>query len=326
MSSKHAVNIFDLALRLTVSGMSVNQIADTYNVERRSAERMRDALEDVYGDRLFSEKADDNKTKIWRLRAQDDLRRLSVIKDEEIVALQSAIKASKGKLGPEDLEVLDTLMNKLKAAINQKERTKLEPDLEALMEAEGIAFRPGPRLKLKENVLPHIRQAILGFKKVIITYRKEGSARGFSHKVCPTGILYGQRPYLVAMTDGTSSMRMWRMDQIEKLELTGENYDREPFSLREYTAKSFGVFQEEPFEVEWEFTKKVAKSVEKYEFHPDQKFRRLTSGALRVTFTAGGALEMYWHLVQWGGLVKVIKPKDFAKRVRASMLHGLFKL
>ena len=37
---------------------------------------------------------------------------------------------------------------------------------------------------------------------------------------------------------------------------------------------------------------------------------------LIVRFTAGGALEMAWHLYTWGGHVTVIKPKNFLARVK----------
>jgi predicted DNA-binding transcriptional regulator YafY len=86
------------------------------------------------------------------------------------------------------------------------------------------------------------------------------------------------------------------------------------FSLEEFSRQSFGVYQEEPFDVEWKFDKEVAKEAAKYIFHPTQEMIENPDGTLTVKFRAGGAREMDWHLYTWGKHVKVIQPKDFNKR------------
>jgi hypothetical protein len=46
---------------------------------------------------------------------------------------------------------------------------KIEPDLEVLTEAEGLAMRPGPRPKINSEIIVTLRQAI-------ITGAKSGSS------------------------------------------------------------------------------------------------------------------------------------------------------
>ena len=53
--------------------------------------------------------------------------------------------------------------------------------------------------------------------------------------------------------------------------LLDEEYEiDEGFNLKKLAERSFGVFQEEPFEVEWLFDKSAAEEVLRYEFHPNQ--------------------------------------------------------
>lgn len=76
-----------------------------------------------------------------------------------------------------------------------------------------------------------------------------------------------------------------------------------------YAERSFGVFQEEPFDVVWRFSPKTAPDARQFLFHPTQTFEEQPDGSLIVQFRAGGALEMCWHLFTWGDQAPVLKPK-----------------
>ena len=101
-----------------------------------------------------------------------------------------------------------------------------------------------------------------------------------------------------------------RLSNIERVELLDRAFTRKRrFSLREYAERSFGVFQEEPFDVVWRFSPKAAADARQFLFHPTQTFEEQPDGSLIVRFRAGGALEMCWHLFTWGDQVEVLKPK-----------------
>ena len=67
---------------------------------------------------------------------------------------------------------------------------------------------------------------------------------------------------------------------------------------------------EEPFEVEWLFSPKVAEEAKNFVFHPNQTLTENSDGSLTVKFCAGGRREMDWFLYTWGDDVKVIKPES----------------
>ncbi|MBV9747421.1 MAG: WYL domain-containing protein [Acetobacteraceae bacterium] len=129
---------------------------------------------------------------------------------------------------------------------------RAEPDIAALMEAEGIAMRPGPRPRLDPAILPGLRRAILGMQLVVIRYAGRGIEALVTRVLCPHGILYGGngRAWLVAHVEGLPEMRLWRLDRIASVDLLDRCFARrEKFDLRSYAAQSFGVFQEEPMDV-----------------------------------------------------------------------------
>jgi predicted DNA-binding transcriptional regulator YafY len=79
--------------------------------------------------------------------------------------------------------------------------------------------------------------------------------------------------------------------------------------LQKFAERSFGVFQEEPFDVVWRFSPKAAPDARQFLFHPTQVLADQPDGSLIVRFRAGGALEMCWHLFTWGDQVEVMAPK-----------------
>lgn len=60
---------------------------------------------------------------------------------------------------------------------------------------------------------------------------------------------------------------MFGLPNIQNVELTNEYFQRdEAFSLKDFTANSFGVFREGPIDVIWRFKPSAAKDAEEYLF------------------------------------------------------------
>jgi predicted DNA-binding transcriptional regulator YafY len=216
-------------------------------------------------------------------------------------------------------DVLDGIADKVRAAVGARAMRRIETDLEALIEAEGLATRPGPRLKPNDTTLAGLRSAILKCHKVRIRYRGHASGSVSWHKVCPYGFLHGTRPYLIAfsLNPRVLDYRTYRLSGILQIEETEEPFTRDPdFSLDAFARRSFGVFQEEPFDVVWWFKPEVAADAREWLFHPDQVTEDQPDGSLILRFRAGGALEMSWHLYTWGHAVEVLEPKGFRKNLR----------
>jgi predicted DNA-binding transcriptional regulator YafY len=300
----------------TAEGLSLLDIQSRYQVARRTAERMRDALE-----RMFPgfEQANENEIpKRWRIRNSMLLNKVIGFSAQEIAALATASGlASSNNLS--ELSVrLDSVAAKVRATLSPNVEKKVDTDVEALAEAEGIAMRPGPKQIIPAEVLADLRQAILACQKTWLYYRAGGTGRLSRQLVCPYGFLYGNRHYLVAYStnDQAKDYRLFRLGNIERIEITKQPFwRRKDFSLKKYAERSFGVFQEEPFDVAWRFSPRATPEARQFVFHPTQTLEDQPDGSLIVRFRAGGALEMSWHLFTWGREVEVIKPKRLKRAV-----------
>ena len=132
--------------------------------------------------------------------------------------------------------------------------------------------------------------------------------------LCPYGILYGGRGWLVAHVDELPEMRLWRLDRIVSIDLLDRGFARrEDFDLAAYAAQSFGVFQEEPIDLVLRFEPEAADDAAGWLFHPSQTSAREPGGALIVRFRAGGVQEMCWHLFTWGTTVTIVAPEELHK-------------
>lgn len=316
MSFEKTEDLIRLAFEMngTAEGVSLQDIQNRYRVARRTAERMRDALERIFpGFELANE---GELPKRWRIRNSMLLTKVVGFSAEEIAALATASELARRENASDLSARLDSVAAKVRATVAPNVGRKVDTDVEALAEAEGIAMRPGPKQNIPAGILADLRQAILACHKVELHYRA-GSTGLFSRQlVCPYGFLYGNRHYLVAYNtnDQARDYRLFRLGNIEKVENTKEPFRRrKDFSLKKYAEQSFGVFQEKPFDVVWRFSPKVAPDARQFQFHPTQKMNEKPDGSLIVRFRAGGALEMSWHLFTWGDQVEVIRPKRLRK-------------
>ena len=314
------LDLFDLAMQMQSSseGLSLNDIQSLYHVSRRTAERMRDALLRYFPQ--MEEVESDERIKRWRI-TQRSLNTLISFSTEELATFKTAIDCLQQHNLSEQAENLRHIELKLRNLIKPEQKQRIEVDAEELMKAEGLALRPGPSMVIDESILAAIREAILSCHQIKVVYYNKKTGKTNTNTLMPYGILYGERNhYLVARhSDGYfgDAVHHFILSNIQKIEILPETYQiPEDFSLAKHAEQSFGVFQEEPFEVEWLFDKEAAPDAKRYIFHPSQTMTENPDGSLTVKFKAGGKKEMKWHLYTWEDHVKVIKPEDWYEEKR----------
>jgi len=311
-----------LDLQGSLAGLSLDDIrercapAPQTPLSRRTAERLRDAIE-----RLFPQLEQANPGELpkrWRLPGAT-ANGLAAVDAEELAALATAASVLRRENLSDQAERVDSAAAKLRAGLKRQTIARIEPDLEPLLAADGMVCRPGPKPRIAGEIVAALRRAIIGQNKVTLHYRYRGSGKRGYDRVHPYGFLYGNRHYLVAWSENTRArdFRSFALSNIERVEIRDEMFERDlDFSLADYAGRSFGVFQEEPFDVVWKFSPKVAPDAREFLFHPTQTAEDQPDGSLIVRFRAGGALEMAWHLFTWGSQVEVIKPKRLRDLVR----------
>ena len=156
------------------------------DVSRRTAERMRDAVEWAFGP-LETVPAGDNRLH-WRLRSRA-LHGLIRIMAEDLTALSTATEKLERAGLQEQAGRLRDRDTKLRALQQEETLERLESDLEILLQAEGLAMRPGPRQPIDPGLLSLLREAILTRRTGRFRYRARSTGQDSRQAVEPYGLL-----------------------------------------------------------------------------------------------------------------------------------------
>ena len=327
MAYDRAIDIVRLAIRLqgTVSGLTLDDIQREFEISRSTAERLRNAVEELFG-RLETVSTDEPKRRC-RLRAPN-LRQLISLSAEELAELPAAA-AALDRAGLEERAVmLRSLEDKLRALLEPAALDGVAADLQVLTDAEELAMRPGPRSRLEDGLLATLRLAVRTGVVVAFDYASRATGQRTRRRAEPYGLIYGNRAFLVGRAEGGVEMRLWRLARMSAAEVTDEPFARDPaFDLERFTRRSFGTFHDLPVNVVLRFDARVATDVAEFLFHPEQSMKRNEDGSTTVRFTASGVEEMCWHLVTWGTAVTVEHPARLRRRLtemctRLATHHG----
>ncbi|OYV68246.1 MAG: hypothetical protein B7Z67_13970 [Acidiphilium sp. 21-60-14] len=303
-----ATRLVRLAVRLaaTHNGLSLDEMAADLEIGRRTAERLRDRLEQLFPQLSYTDGED--RVRRWRLPKGS----LPVLPAQSgiIATLETLARELSGRGDDARAADLRDAAATLRAMMAPAALRSADTDIEALMEAEGSAASPGPRLKLDRALLSDLRFAILGMKFLQLKYRPAEAGRATTRTLCPYGILYGRRAYLIAHTPSGTEMRLWRIDRISDLQVLPESFKPLPFDISAFAAQSFGVFQEPPQNVVLRFKPEAAEDAAEWIFHPSQIAEPQADGSLIVRFRCGGMRELSWHLFTWGPAVDIIAPEE----------------
>jgi predicted DNA-binding transcriptional regulator YafY len=319
MRQEKAARLLDLARFLAASsfGLTLDEMAEKMDVKRRTVERMRDRLVDLFPD---LEEIADPPTKRWRL--PKGLETFMLSPDAEELAAVKTAHDLLAQTNQQAASALGRLEAKVLAALGTRQKNRLEPDIEALMQAEAIAVQPGPRAKVDAAMLRVLRDSLLQLKQLSFRYLG-GSGQPRQRIVIPYGILFGGEAYLIARETSkpdTSAPVMWRIDRMGDAQIVAAAGGApEDFSLEDYAHRSFGVYQEETCDVVLRVLPEAADEARRYLFHPRQEMNEEADGSITVRLHGGGLRELAWSLFRWGGKLEIESPP----RLKALMAEAL---
>ena len=299
-------------------GISLVQMTEIFGVNLRTAQRMSRALEDAFP--MVQTYTDGDRRKWWQL-SDHRLLRMQGLRDSELSALDMSIRRAERDGALTEVAAPTSLRNRLLATMPTPLARRAEVDAEAVLEARGHACRPGPRARYDAWILGVIDAALKGPFMMEIDYAGARDATPRSRAVEPYGVLFGMRCYLIArVSENDAACRHFRLDRISRASLLPTSFVRDPgFDLATHSAQAFGSFHSEAEygPVVWCFAPSAAAVARDFVFHPDQQVEPEADGSLTIRFTAGGWLEMAWHLYQWGDTVEVIAPPELRTMVDA---------
>lgn len=285
------------------NGVSLNEIQERYNISRRTAERMRDAVLTAFSQ--VDEIETDDRCKRWGF-TNYSLNELVTFSNEDIALLEE-LKKTCNNLSQVEIENIIIKMKALKHKFTKIDEEKIE----LILQSEGYAIRQTQNFKVNLAQVSVIRQAIKEKRKLRAEYHDK------IRILEPLGLIYGEKVHLIAREEekGESEFN-YVLHKLKNIRITHEEFDSKGFNLQEYSKKSFGVYFGEIYDVKLKFIPEVAEDVMNYNFHPTQKINLQDDGSLIVTFKASGDKHIMWNLFKWGNAVDILAPLELKKKYR----------
>ena len=162
------LNIIDLIMTMQSNtfGVSLKEIQESYNVSRRTAQRMKDIVMELYPQ--VSELQTNSKIKRWGFKGKPV--NLFDFNSDDITDLENIKELCKINNLSDKLPVLNKVIDSIKSA-NNPNLTTLENDIEAMMECEGYAVRQVANFNVDNKILSAIRMAVKSMKKLQFDYQ-----------------------------------------------------------------------------------------------------------------------------------------------------------
>ncbi len=165
--------------------------------------------------------------------------------------------------------------------------------------------------------LSTLNRAIMDRRSVRFDYYTYSRNRTGSREADPYGVIYrGNAWYLIAFCHNRGEVRTFRVNRIRGLAVSKNTFVYpENFSIHEYVADCWGVFQGEETDVVINFSPKLAPLIEEIEWRPDQKIERRPDGGITFSIRAKGLLEIRRWVLSWGEGVEVVRPPELREDV-----------
>ncbi len=166
------------------------------------------------------------------------------------------------------------------------------------------------------DVLEKLTLAWAELRKVKVWHRSDKAEKVFEYFLCPYFIepyAVGQTTHLIARDESTGKMRTLKIERIEKVELTREQYEiPADFDPRGLLADAWGIWYttNEPVEVTLKFSRNVASRLEETRWHRSEKETKLEDGSILWQAKVAEPQEMIPWIRGWGADCEVVEPKE----------------
>jgi len=168
--------------------------------------------------------------------------------------------------------------------------------------------------------LAKLAEAWMSQQSVNITYRSLPAAKATERIIEPYFIepaAPGHSSYVIAYCHRTGELRIFKVERIEEIELTGETYTiPADFDANKYFSAAWGIVVEgEEQTVRLKFSPEIARLMEETTWHPSQVVEKQADGSVVMTLRVFYTYELVTWILGWGEKVKVLEPADLRKEV-----------
>jgi len=291
-------------LYLNKTGMALDEIAGECSVSARTVRRDLEALESTVGVPIYK---DGNK---WRVVEGYHLPPIGFSLPEAMTIFLSA-RLMLSYAHRYDPNIKSTFF-KLNSIVPSPLKEQVQRTMEWMQ-----------KLPADDNftrTMALLAEAWTKQRRVRISYHTFGGKKAKLRDIDPYFIepaAAGHSSYVIAHCHMAGSIRVFKIERIETIEMMSEKYDiPDSFDANKYFASSWGMFAGGDVEmVKLKFSPGVAQIFEEVVWHPSQVVARQTDGSLLMTLNVSLSVELLGWILRWGENVEVLEPQGLREEI-----------
>jgi len=196
----------------------------------------------------------------------------------------------------------------------------LPPPLNEQVQKTLDWMRNLPKSEVYLSVLAKLAEAWTSQRRAKITYRSLPAAKAAERIIEPYFIepaAPGHSSYVIAYCHRARELRIFKVERIEAIELTGETYTiPADFDANRYFSAAWGIVVEgEGQTVRLKFSLEIARLMEETIWHPSQVLEKQADGSVIMTLKVFNTYELVTWILGWGEKVEVLEPAELRKEV-----------
>jgi predicted DNA-binding transcriptional regulator YafY len=298
-------------------GASIYDIAERLGISIRTALRYLQALEDT-GERLYEDPDADGRKKVWRVvpSTREGTMKLTTSQMVSLVLSRRVFDFLDGTGFKEDLE---DVFKQIEATLQRKDFVAARHLDKKLYDVNEAPYRYEGRIDdVNDIVTSLLREDRLSAKHTSV---KKGEER---FKIDPyTLLVYKKGLYLAGYSHHHKALRTFALDGFSALDWKkGDRFkypaDYDPTKLVE---GAFGLFGGAATEVKIFFSSRVARYVERRQWHPTQKVSKVPGG-VELKMTVHGTVEIRSWVLGFGDQAEVIDPPALRQAVAEELARA----
>lgn len=292
-------------------GMTLEDLASEYDVDRRTIHRDLKAVEEA-GYTLTTEWQDNRKVYSFLTRSKNIPPITFTI--NQLLTLY-LLRSAGSYLGgtPFQAEI-----EELFQGINSALPDRLAAHMERIARV-SLPLLHGARDYSK--AAPHVaelRRALLLQLSVKLTYAKKGDKLSSDYDFDPyTLVFHKEGIYLLGYAHNRKGMRLFALERIRGVEVTKHRFEFLPnYHPEERFSKAFGVVKGEPMRVRVRFSAEVAHTVKDRIWMSDQRIETEHDGRVVLEFEAAGEMEIVSWILSYGAHAEVLGPPELRRKIK----------
>ncbi|MDD2850991.1 MAG: transcriptional regulator [Desulfuromonadaceae bacterium] len=295
----------------TRSGLTLDELAEAFDVDRRTIHRDLNAVEQA-GYSLTTEWRDGKKVYSFLTRSRN-LQPITFTLPQ-LMSLYMLRSLGAHLVGTPFQGEIDDLFKSIHSVLPDRYAAHLE----RIARCSLPLFNGARDYTPVAGYIPDLQKALLLQYRIRLAYAKKGVGSADTYEVDPyTMVFHKGGIYLLGKAHNRPGMRLFALERIRGIELTRIRFDiPDNYQPEAHFSSAFGLVSDTMMRVQVRFSSDIAHAVTGRIWMPGQHMTTDAAGRVTVDFKAAGEMELVSWILSYGIHAEVLEPVELRKEVK----------